>query len=261
MLEPVTVLLLTAASLLAGFIDAIAGGGGLVLLPALLVGLPITSPLPMVLGTNKLAACSGTSLALSQFVRARIVPLRTLVVPTLLAMLGSLVGARLTGALSALYLRPVMLVLLIAMLLFVLLQPRLGEHHAPKHTGRASFARVAAITLAVGFYDGFFGPGTGTLLIFLFVTLLGFDFLHASAFAKAANWGSNIAALTWFTVHGHVLWGLAVLLAAANVAGAFFGSRLALKRGNRLVRWVFVSVTTGLLVKLGWQAIQTLWGT
>jgi uncharacterized membrane protein YfcA len=146
-----------------------------------------------------------------------------------------------------------MLVLLLAMLVFVLAKPTLGDTHAPKHQHGAATSRIIVITLGVGFYDGFFGPGTGTLLIFLFVTLFGFDFLHASALAKAANWGSNVAALVWFGVHGQVLWGLAALLAVANVGGAYFGARLALGRGNRIVRIVFVAVTSVLLLRLGVQ--------
>lgn len=251
--DPVTIALLIAASTLAGFVDAIAGGGGLILFPALVLGLPADTPIPTILGTNKVAALTGTSAAAWQFLRARIVSWPDLLGPVAAAMAGSAVGARVAYVVDPEILRPVMVGLLAAMLAFTLLKPRLGQHHAPRYAPGPTRLVASGIALFLGFYDGFFGPGTGSLLIFLNVGVLGLDFLHASALAKAANWGSNLAAMTLFVWNGSWIPLLAVLLAVGNVAGGQLGARLALGKGSAWVRWVFVTVVSALLLRLGWQ--------
>jgi uncharacterized protein len=248
--------LLVLASALAGFIDAIAGGGGLILMPALLMGLPGSTPIPTVLGTNKLAACTGTSVAAWQFARAKVVPGRELILPLLAAVIGAGFGVQLAYHLDRSVMRPVMLTLLVAMLLWSLLQPNLGDTHAPRLGRRTKRLAVGGISLALGFYDGFFGPGTGSLLIFLFVAVLGYDFVRASALAKSANWGSNASALVLFVAHGSWLPGLAVLLAVGNVIGARLGARLAITRGNRFIRHLFIAVVGALVARLAWQLWQ-----
>lgn len=249
------VALLAGASLLAGFVDAIAGGGGLILLPALMVGLPASTPIPTLLGTNKAAAVVGTSAAASQFLRAGLVGWRDLLGPVVAAMAGSAAGAHFAYQVDPSLLRPAMVVLLAGMLAFTLLKPDAGRLHAPRHAEPLRRGLSAGIALALGFYDGIFGPGTGSLLIFLNVGVLGYDFLRASALAKAANWGSNVAALALFLSHGSWIPGLALALAAANLAGGLLGARLAIGRGAAWVRWVFVAVVSALLLRLGWQVL------
>ena len=248
-----TVVLLVLASAVAGFVDAIAGGGGLILMPALLLGLPASTPIPTVLGTNKFAACTGTSVAAWQFARADVVPARDLVLPVVAAILGAAGGVHFAYQLDPMVMRPVMLALLVVMLVFVLVQPNLGAVHAPKLGRRAERTLTGVIALGLGFYDGFFGPGTGSLLIFLFVAILGYDFVRASALAKAANWGSNACALVLFVAAGSWVPLLAVLLAVGNVTGARFGARLAIAKGSRLIRVLFVVVVSALVLRLGWQ--------
>jgi len=252
---PEVVAFLFGASALAGFVDAIAGGGGLILMPALMLGLPLDTPIPTILGTNKFAACTGTTAAAWQFVRARVMDWRELVAPTLCAILGAWAGAHLAYRLQPEVLRPVMLALLAAMLAFVVLKPDLGRLHAPRFGLTHQRMLAAVIGLLLGLYDGFFGPGTGTVLIFLYVGVLGFDFLRASALAKAVNWGSNAAALAVFLWKGSWLPLLAVVLALGNAVGGQLGARLAIRGGNRWVRWVFLVVVSALLVKLGWQTL------
>ncbi|MBI5511941.1 MAG: TSUP family transporter [Deltaproteobacteria bacterium] len=249
----VTASLLVFASTLAGFIDAIAGGGGLILLPALLLGLPATTPIPTILGTNKVAACSGTTVALWQYAHAELVPRRELILPFGAAVLGASLGVHFAYQLPTEAMRPVLLVLLVLVLGFVLLRPELGKVHAPKLAPGARRLLTGIIALGLGFYDGVFGPGTGSLLIFLFVSVLGYDFLRASALAKAANWGSNIASVVLFVAHGSVIPALALLLAAGNILGARLGVRLAITRGNRLVRALFLTAAFGLVLRLAWQ--------
>jgi len=143
---------------------------------------------------------------------------------------------------------------LLAVLVYTLVKKELGREHAPRLQGGAQLATAGAIGAAMGFYDGFFGPGTGSLLVFLFVRLLGYDFLHASASAKLLNACSNFAALTLFAFKGHIWWHYALVLALANVAGSLLGTRLALKHGTGFVRWVFVAVVSTLILKTSYDA-------
>lgn len=244
---------LAVASGLAGFVDAVAGGGGLILMPALLLGLPASTPIPTILGTNKFAAATGTSAAAYQFLKADLVGWRDLLGPVLAAMAGSAVGAHYAYQVDPAILRPLMVALLAGMLVFTLVRPDHGRLHAPRFGPGARRSLSVLIALCLGFYDGIFGPGTGTLLIFLNVGLLGYDFLRSSALAKAANWGSNIAALTLFVWNGSWLPELALVLAAANLVGGRVGARLAIGKGNAWIRWIFVGVVTVLLARLAWQ--------
>lgn len=255
MADPIVVVLLVAASGLAGFVDAIAGGGGLVLLPALLIGLPTDVPIPTLLGTNKLAAISGTTAAAWRYGRESLLDLRTAAGPVLAAMTGSAFGAHLAYGLDPTLLRPVMLVLLAGMLVFTLARPDVGRKAEPRFAAGTGNVVASGLALVIGFYDGFFGPGTGSLLLFLYAGVLGLDFLRASALAKAANWGSNAAALALFLSRGSFLPLLAVLLAVANVAGGQAGARLAIAKGNAWIRRVFVIVVGALLARLAWQVV------
>jgi uncharacterized membrane protein YfcA len=244
---------LVVASGLAGFVDAVAGGGGLILMPALLLGLPASTPIPTILGTNKFAAATGTSAAAYQFLKADLVGWRDLLGPVLAAMAGSAVGAHYAYQVDPAILRPLMVALLAGMLVFTLVRPDHGRLHAPRFGPGARRSLSVLIALCLGFYDGIFGPGTGTLLIFLNVGVLGYDFLRSSALAKAANWGSNIAALTLFVWNGSWLPELALVLAVANLVGGRVGARLAIGKGNAWIRWIFVGVVTVLLARLAWQ--------
>jgi uncharacterized membrane protein YfcA len=244
---------LTLAAGLAGFVDAAVGGGGLIQLPALLIafpGVPITS----LLGTNKIASCAGTTFAATHYIRSRILPWREMVGPVLAAMAGAAGGAALAyfaerrfEALS----RPAILVLMVGMLAFTLLRPDFGKLHAPRLGLRHQRGLGLVIAGLMGVYDGFFGPGMGTLLIFLFVTTLGFDFLRASALAKAVNWASNIAALALFLSRGSWLPWAALCMAVANAVGGHLGARMAIAKGNRWLRIVFIVVVLGLVLRLG----------
>jgi uncharacterized membrane protein YfcA len=247
---------LALASGLAGFIDAVAGGGGLILLPALLLGFPASTPITTLLGTNKFAAFTGTSAATWQFVKADLVGWRELAGPVVAAMAGSAVGARMAYGIDPSILKPAMVVLLVGMLVFTLLRPGHGRVHAPRFAAKTGMVLSVAIALCLGFYDGIFGPGTGSLLIFLNVSILGYDFLRSSALAKAANWGSNLAALVVFMWHGSWMPGLAVMLAVSNLLGGMAGARFAIGQGSAWVRRVFVGVVALLLVRLAWQVLS-----
>lgn len=248
--------LLMLASALAGFIDAVVGGGGLITVPALLLGLPAGTPTTTLLGTNKVVACTGTSVAAFKFARSGILPWREMLLPILFAAGGSVLGSRLTYSVHPDFLRPLVVVLLLAVFVFTLARPDLGSLHAPRFGLAHQRGLAASIALVVGAYDGFFGPGTGTFMIYLFVAVLGFDFLRSSALAKAANWASNAAALVFFLAHGSWLWKVALPMAAANGVGGYLGARVALERGSRWVRLLFIGVVSALVLRLGWQLLR-----
>ena len=243
-----TLLALCAFAFVAGFIDAVAGGGGLIQVPAVLLLLP-NVPVATGLGTNKFASIWGTSFATWQY--ARQVPMEwRATLPTAAAALAfSFVGAATVAHLPPQVLKPLILALLVGVLAWTLRRKDLGALHAPKLSHGAQFWIGLATGAVLGFYDGFFGPGTGSFLIIAFVGLFGFSFLAASASAKAVNVITNFAALAYFVSHGNVAYAYAVPMAACNVAGSFTGTRLALKLGSRFVRAVFLLVVGALIVR------------
>lgn len=246
-------LAVAAASLLAGLVDAIVGGGGLVLVPALFAAFPAASPATL-LGTNKCAGVWGTSVAAVQYVRRVSLGWRWLLPAAGAALAGSFAGAWSLTQVDPSFLRKLLPFLLTAVLLYTLANRSLGIAHAPSRTPRQTLALAVGIALVVGWYDGFFGPGTGSFFVFLFVRLLGFDFLHASATAKVLNVATNLAALALLAARGHVWWQVGLVLAACNVVGSLLGTRLALKHGAVLVRRVFVVVVAALIVKAAYDA-------
>jgi uncharacterized membrane protein YfcA len=249
--------LLTLASLFAGFVDAIVGGGGLVLVPALFAAYPNAPPATL-FGTNKGAAVWGTAWATLQYGRRVTLPWGALLPAAAAALVGSFAGAWSVTLIDAAGLRRALPFVLLAVLLYTLLRKDLGRTHAPRYQGRSQALLASLIGALVGFYDGFFGPGTGSFFVFLFVRLLGFDFLHASASAKLLNTATNLAALTLFGFTGHVWWPLAAMMAVANVLGSLLGTRLALRRGAGFVRGVFVWVVGALIVKTVWDSYAGL---
>ncbi len=246
-------ILVACASLLAGFVDSIVGGGGLVLVPALFAVFPQTHPATL-FGVNKSASLWGTAVATVQYARRVQLDWRMLLPAAALALAGSFAGAWLVTVVSPEFLRKLLPLVLLGVLLYTLAKKELGRHHAPRLQGTPQTVVAACIGGLMGFYDGFFGPGTGSLLVFLFVRLLGYDFLHASASAKLLNTCSNFAALTLFAFKGHIWWHYALVLAVANVAGSLLGTRLALKHGAGFVRAIFVLVVGALILKTGHDA-------
>ncbi len=251
----VELLYLCGFAFLAGFIDAVAGGGGLVQVPALFILMPGV-PAATLLGTNKFASIWGTMLATYQY--SRQVPMEwNATLPTCAAaVVFGYVGAQTVTHVPPELLRPLILVMLVGVLAYTLWRKDLGALHAPRLSRLQQFWVGLATGAIIGFYDGFFGPGTGSFLIIAFVGLFGFSFLAASASAKAVNVITNGAALAYFVTHGHVLYAVAAPMAACNVAGSFVGTRLALKLGSGFVRVVFLVVVSALLARYAWDIVQ-----
>ena len=252
-----TLVFLCLAALLAGFIDGMVGGGGLVQLPALLVLLP-NVPVPTVLGTNKIAAMAGTSASAYRYLRGLAgVPIRwrTVAVAAVVAGCFALLGARAVSGLHKELVKPLVLALLVLMAAYTFWRKDFGSLHAPRLHGRRELWTGVVLGTGIGFYDGFFGPGTGSLLLFAFVGLFGYDFLAASASAKVINLATNLAGLTYFVSTGQVLYRYAWPMAACNVLGSMLGARLALQRGTGFVRVLFLAVVSGFILKLGWEVV------
>jgi uncharacterized protein len=246
-------LIVSLASLLAGFIDSIVGGGGLILVPTLFAVFPTTHPATL-FGVNKAASVLGTASAGVQYARRVDLPWRALLPAAAAGFAGALAGAWLVTVISPNFLRKALPLVLAGVLLYTLVKKNMGRHHTPRFSGRSETLVACSIGLVLGFYDGFFGPGTGSFLVFLFVRWLGYDFLHASASAKLLNTASNLAALALFAWKGHVWWHFALALALANVLGSLLGTRMALKHGAGFVRLVFIGVVSVLILKTGFDA-------
>jgi len=248
-----SILIVSLASLLAGCVDSIVGGGGLILVPALFAVYPGAAPATL-LGTNKSASVWGTAMATVQYSRRVQLRWRVMLPAAGVALVGAFAGAWLVTRIEPGFLRRALPFILLAVLLYTLVKKDLGRTHAPRHAPDRETALACAIGLVCGGYDGFFGPGTGSFLIFLFVRLLGYDFLNASASAKLINVSTNLAALALFAAKGHVWWHVGLTMAVANVVGSLIGTRLALKHGAGFVRGVFVVVVLILILKTGYDA-------
>ncbi len=244
--------ILVIGAFVAGAVDAVVGGGGLIQVPLLFAALPSAMPASL-FGTNKISSIFGTGFAALRYARRISMPW-TIVVPAAAAAFAlSYFGALTVALLPKEWLRPVILVLLILVAAHVLWHPDLGVLAVERTRRRGDPAVAAGIGMALGFYDGFFGPGTGSFLIFLFVRCFGLDFLKASAGAKVVNLATNLGALLFFLPHGHAFWTVGLAMAAFNMGGSWLGSHLALRHGNRFVRALFLAVASVLIARFAYD--------
>ncbi|WP_432558046.1 TSUP family transporter [Granulicoccus sp. GXG6511] len=251
---------LVLAAFVAGWVDAVVGGGGLIQLPALLIGLPADTPTAHVLGTNKISSVAGTLTATITYARKIALHVPTLIPLVLSAFAGSAAGAAMARLIPKTALTPIVLVALIAVGLFTVFRPELGLVHQPRHAGFGEIVRTAAIGGSVGLYDGILGPGTGSFFVIAMVAVLGYGFLEASAKAKIANLTTNVAAISVFGLNGEILWGIGALMAVANLSGGWLGARTALRNGSAFVRKVFLIVIGALVLKLAYDTWRQFFG-
>lgn len=244
---------LAIAALLAGLIDAVVGGGGLIQIPALFSTLPNVAPATL-LGTNKFAGIWGTGAAAINFSRRVKLQWGTAAPAALAAFVFAFLGAFTVTHIPPDFMRKLLPFVLVAVGWYTLKKKDFGSIHAPVHEGAKEKWLAVLVGSGIGFYDGFFGPGTGSFLVFLFVRLFGFDFLGASAVAKIVNVACNLSALMWFGYSGHVLWLLAAMMAVCNVSGSLIGSHLAIRHGSGFVRIVFLFVVSALILKTSFDA-------
>lgn len=251
--------ILCAFAFLAGLIDAVVGGGGLIQLPALFAVFPKLQE-TLLLGTNKLVSAAGTAVATYRYA-SRISILWSITLPAMIAaFLFSLLGAYSVSLLDRTVVRFLVLGLLIAVAGYVFFHQDFGTQatEASQVLTRKKIIIGIFAGMGIGFYDGFFGPGTGIFLLFLFVKIFGFDFLQASVSAKAINLATNVAALLLFSVTDNVWYTLALPMLVFNMLGAVVGTKLAMLKGNRFVRIAFMIVVAALITKIGWDVMKML---
>jgi uncharacterized membrane protein YfcA len=249
------ILTLAMFSFIAGFIDAVAGGGGLIQLPALLVTLPNTE-IPTLFGTNKIAGLAGTSVAASQYARRIKFDYKILLTISFFTAIASFLGAKTLHYFDSNSLKPLILIILVIIAIYTFLKKDLGSVQTKELSQKKQMVLGSILGLTIGFYDGFFGPGTGSFLMLGFVVLLGFEFVQASAYSKFINCIANIAALVVFIRNGNYIVEFAIIMAICNVAGNFIGSRTALKRGNGFVRVFFLIIVSMLILRFGYDILS-----
>lgn len=248
-----TLLALCCFAFLAGFIDAMVGGGGLIQLPAFFILQPHLS-LVQTLATNKTASFFGTSVSAYRYIKRVDIDWNHLTPAIVAAGIGSFSGALLVSFIHKEQFMPFIICVLILVLVYTMLKKELGLHHVDKSLSRNRYLLYAIGTGGIiGIYDGLIGPGTGSFLIFVFVVFFGYNFLHASANAKVINVVTNIAALLFFLFKGNIIWSIALPVGAANMLGSYAGSHVALKKGSSFIRLFFILVVLALIAKLGYD--------
>ena len=243
------IIFLFVASAFAGFVDAVAGGGGLISLPSLLVALP-NAATPDVLGTNKLPSFLGTSTAAYSYVKRLRPDWRLTFAMAIPAFIGSMLGALAASNFPKDAARPIVLALLVLVAIYTWRKKELGLNENFRFARKHNILIAVVAGTVIGFYDGIFGPGTGSFLMVILVGVVGFAFLQASATAKIVNWGTNLGALLIFGFNGHIMWLLGLTMAVGNIAGAVTGARWAIKGGSALIRKVFLVVTALLILRI-----------
>ncbi len=243
------VVALCLLAFLAGLVDAVAGGGGLIQLPALFAFFP-TLPPPLLIGTNKLCAIGGTLIATLRYGWSVPIQWRVVLPASSVAGIGALAGASTVTHMDPAILRPVILILLIVVAAYTLLRPKLGNEPGASPVWRPGSVSFYVMAAVLGFYDGFLGPGAGSLMMFALVRLFGYDFLNAAANTKVLNLASNFGSLVLFMATGNVLYAVALPMAICNIAGGFLGAHFAVRGGNRLIRPVFLVVVVALITKV-----------
>jgi uncharacterized membrane protein YfcA len=246
----IDLILLLAAALFAGFVDAVAGGGGLIQVPTLLMAFPAELP-ATVFGTNKLSSIFGTGNAAVRYARRFSLPWSIALPTAAAAFLFSFSGAMAVTWLPKEVVRPLVLGLMVLVMVYTVVRPDFGVVSGSRLAPMRERRRALLMGAGLGFYDGFFGPGAGSFMIFAFVRFFRLDFLHASSSAKVVNFATNAAALAYFVPSGHVLWITGLAMAVFNIAGALLGAHLALRHGSGFVRGVFIVVASVLITRLG----------
>jgi uncharacterized membrane protein YfcA len=250
-----TVLSLILLSFIAGFIDAVVGGGGLISIPTLLINLPQV-PLPTLFGTNKIAALAGTSISAVQYSKRIKFNYSLLLTIAACSGLASFWGAKTVTRIDLNTLKPLILIILILIAIYTVLKKDLGAIQTKTLTFKKKLIYGSILGIVVGFYDGFFGPGTGSFFVLGFVVILGFEFIEASAYSKVVNCMTNITALIVFIRQGNYILEIAILMAFFNIAGSLVGTRIALKKGNGFIRILFLVIVSLMIIRYAYDILM-----
>jgi len=251
-MDTLTLVFLCVFAFSAGFVDAIAGGGGLIQTPAALVLLP-QFPVATVIGSLKIPAFSGTALATVQYLRKVTTYWPQAVVMCITAFIAAFAGSELLTQVSNRYMKPIIFIVLIIVAVYTFTKKNFGEQIHKAHTSKRKMGYIFLISLSIGFYDGFIGPGAGSFLVLAFMSFLGFDFLHASANAKLVNLSTNVGSILLFLLKGTILWSVAIPMAICNGLGGILGARIAIAKGNQFIRIFFLFIITATLLRFGYD--------
>jgi uncharacterized membrane protein YfcA len=249
-------ILLCLVAFAAGFIDAIVGGGGLLQTPATLLILP-HYPVATLLGTVKIPSIAGTTLAAIKYAKQVKFNYKVLTACVINAFFAALFGAFLVSKIDNAVIKPVILVVLVFVAIYTYFNKQFGMHQQKTHSPKKQVFIAGIFGLVIGFYDGLIGPGTGSFLILVFISVLGFDFIGASAHAKIVNISTNLAAILYFSSTGHILFQYAIPMAIFNLGGAYFGAKLALLKGNKFIRIFFLIVVFGTILRFAYDILKT----
>lgn len=251
-MEPYIIIILCLASFFAGFVDAIVGGGGLIQTPITMIMLPNLA-VANVIGTLKIPAFSGTSFAAYQYLKKVTMNWRLLIIMALVSFAFAYLGSNLLTIVSSSFMKPVLFVVLIGIAIYTFKKKDFGQHKDKQLSINKQLVYAILISMLIGFYDGFIGPGTGSFLVLAFVSVLGFDFLHASANAKMVNLATNFGSICLFISKGKIIWAIAIPMAFCNALGGFIGSKLAIKKGNAFIRIFFLVVVIIAMLRFGYD--------
>lgn len=247
-----TIIFLCVAAFAAGFVDAIVGGGGLIQTPIALMLLPQYA-LSTVIGSLKIPAFSGTSFAAAHYLKKVNMNWKLLLLMMLLAMAAAFTGSQLLTMVKNDFMKPILLVVLSFVAIYTYSKKNFGQHKEKDHTAKTEIIYAVAISILLGFYDGFIGPGTGSFLVLAFITVLGYDFLHSSANAKMVNLATNFGSICLFILKGKIVWVIAIPMAICNAIGGAVGARLAVKKGNKFIRIFFLVIVVGTLIRFAYD--------
>lgn len=251
----VEIVLLCLVAFLAGFTDAISGGGGLIQTPAALILLPQYSAVT-VIGSLKLPAASGTFIAAIQYARKIKLNALMMLVLIIIAFVSAFAGSKLLTMVSNSFIKPFLLIVLVGVAIYTYSNKKFGAHTEKDHSSSEKWWRAILISLVLGFYDGFIGPGAGSFMMLCFISLLGYDFLTASAHTKMVNLASNLGSLVFFIISGKILYMIAIPMAVCNALGGLLGARLAKLKGNAFIRLFFLAVVIIVIIRFAWDVFK-----
>ena len=246
-----TVIILCCIAFVAGFVDAIVGGGGLIQTPAGIILFP-HEPISRVIGSLKIPSFTGTFFAARQYLKKVKIPLPRLLLFTSIAFVAAFTGSYCLTIVTNAFMKPVIFIILVLIAIYTYTNKNLGLEIQSTHF-KFKWYKGALICLVIGFYDGFIGPGAGSLLVLAFISVLGFDFLQSNAHAKVVNLATNMGSILLFVLKGSIMWSLALPMAICNALGGFLGSKMAIAKGNKFIRSFFLIVMIATLCRLGYD--------
>ena len=251
-METYIIIFLCIAAFFAGFVDAIVGGGGLIQTPVAMILLPNLT-VANIIGSLKIPAFSGTSFAAYQYLKKVQMNWKLLSIMAVVAFSAAFLGSNLLTLVHNDFMKPLLLIVLTLIAIYTFTKKDFGIHKAKEHSVKKQLLLAVLMSVCIGFYDGFIGPGTGSFLVLGFVSVLGFDFLHASANAKMVNLATNFGSICLFILKGKIIWAIAIPMAICNAIGGWVGAKLAIKKGNAFIRVFFLVVVIGTLIRFGYD--------